>query len=1308
MSNCFPRLEVLAEEVDVVTFEGYEVISQIPFYHLEVLSSIHWDICSLISKKVKLHYAVESKREKMLVVIAIDKHAHQKGYAYRIQCAYPLFFMSSQSSLQRYYDISIVEACRRILTKYSLHNNLKVNRTCETKSKIRPYLRQLGSETDYQFFHRLLEEDELGYLINDEGDIVLFHSLFECNDSAPHKSEIHVKHLEKMKITPIGTSVYFESCDTQIEIGDKVEIKKREYWVSELNHYYDKHDLGYYNQVVLEDAKKGSERKPIERDYHYAVTDKRCEIGTSSYRLKERNTVSNNSDSYQATRLLPYLGREGNMVNFNLHNETKVLVSYLDHDLNRIVMVGVLPSESDLTLIAQDTNKSSVWQSRNAGALIFDDSKKASHLAIGDNFNCLRLNTDGDVTAQTKGILALNAKVDSQISTGEFRLHSEKNIKMLAKEGFLCRVQKGHLSFDAKEKVRCQVKDNYTINTKNDLIINAKKLDIFGDRASCISEYDDIRAQSHLGLCELKGESINLRAYIKGEIGTDKAFFSLDNEKLKIKGVVISQPIKLLGNVIQTPGKPILPHFIPKSEYPNRHIPRYYYRFPINVLFLAWIKPTYQLGEEVQLQFLIQNVSTVLPGTVEIYQCVVKKKAYIDMYSTLEKSDKESLQLIDQIHFETSIEEQSNINLDWKPKNIRKMEGVCYFRFRVILNHITYPGYSNPMQLYQTLQVCCTGHYEASSLLVERSIENYLYEASEKVLKKVERNRCDFDGLVLGDNLKVFALDESNRILEVISGEKEAVSYCVIHEMSAEKNIESLSLGIMPPPFILNLRKKEDDSNISMRALKYFSQHTKSITFFIHGYNLPFGQFDKYPGTAFLRTVKSSKKARKNLHGWLIGMEDNLNAGNGFNGDYRDFCRCVFVAWSGQPDSAMNYYSAVIESQKTGARLAKQISHIRKTLPEIKINMIGHSLGCAVLVSALNHLSLEGDNALVDHAVLWQAAIPFNVFSKKGYEGLSTEDKAFYNSYIEKTKKSDRWYLPFAEQAVTKITVLYSKNDNVIGPILEKKNQPSPEKEKVIFNRKPISELITGVFFTYLGLESVYNIANQLGFPVMMMLDAEQIEMAWSMWTGTQKSASGKRLLKGTLSEQVALCQDRQILSVYCQSLSLRVKRNQKRILQIIDYINKRWTRYRIKWVYYFLKHIDIVERVLIEEQYANSTDTLLTMIERSLTTPMLRKELDHIYFLWIEPHLPLIKKIIVFINEAFYSPLRTKQIGMGWYGVDKGTLGVLSHKINNVDTTAWVYHHSDMFQPSPEIMKYIYKGVLMHPTEGLAFGLKK
>ncbi len=296
------------------------------------------------------------------------------------------------------------------------------------------------------------------------------------------------------------------------------------------------------------------------------------------------------------------------------------------------------------------------------------------------------------------------------------------------------------------------------------------------------------------------------------------------------------------------------------------------------------------------------------------------------------------------------------------------------------------------------------------------------------------------------------------------------------------------------PRIILDYRTRGKPPLLLWHELEYFMNNpTRNATIFIHGFNVGKGKYDRHikeiytsevPGVyhneyatmdSLLATtyrnddlidsyIPGFKQKNLNLelngtedHNWFLMMEDNLNRATGQftrGKDYSKYTRLINIQWHGDPDSAADYMEAVTNAQKAGQKLFVLIKQLIDC--NIKINIIAHSLGNAVLLFLLDAIGKKYSEK-IDHVFMWEPAVPNNVFSNK--EGF--------------------WSFPDAAKATKKITVLYSQNDNVLGPI------PKNQSIQLEVNKaKPIEELIPALALGFLGLDSVYELAMWLDVPL--------------------------------------------------------------------------------------------------------------------------------------------------------------------------------------------------------------------------------
>jgi hypothetical protein len=240
----------------------------------------------------------------------------------------------------------------------------------------------------------------------------------------------------------------------------------------------------------------------------------------------------------------------------------------------------------------------------------------------------------------------------------------------------------------------------------------------------------------------------------------------------------------------------------------------------------------------------------------------------------------------------------------------------------------------------------------------------------------------------------------------------------------------------------------------------------KTVTFLIHGFNLHWGEFPSHfsplsqnehndsayqkDGTSetlcrdndFLQSLLGKNYSRRlppeekekcdeimyNGHGvqhWFLHMEHNFNRAAGHYGknkkNYQSYSRLIHIAWQGDPHFLFDYKAASALSDFPAEKTFRLIQQCQQA--GIKINLVAHSLGCTVLMKIL---SLCGKaNLPVTHAFLWQAALPNNAFK-------TTSPKPSPKSSTHCTFPLKE-HFPCAQSGAKKISVLYSKNDNILG-----------------------------------------------------------------------------------------------------------------------------------------------------------------------------------------------------------------------------------------------------------------------------------
>ena len=239
-------------------------------------------------------------------------------------------------------------------------------------------------------------------------------------------------------------------------------------------------------------------------------------------------------------------------------------------------------------------------------------------------------------------------------------------------------------------------------------------------------------------------------------------------------------------------------------------------------------------------------------------------------------------------------------------------------------------------------------------------------------------------------------------------------------------------------------------------------------------------------------------------HAWWLNMSHNLNQATGqFDGsDYQKYTPVLGVAWQGNTEATdflANIASAKAAGSMVGA-LIKQLSDAK-----IEVNVIAHSMGNLVLLEALHLLGEEGKADCVNHAFLWEAAVPNTALSP-------TPNPA---------DKNGTWSFPKAVNAAKSISILYSQNDNILGAI------PSNQRAQIEINRqKPIAELLPALFLQALNLHSAYEMAIWSGVAVSDLFHADKLDSIYQTWVMQHPSDQYGKPFPTTLDNAVELYQN--------------------------------------------------------------------------------------------------------------------------------------------------------------------------------------
>jgi len=431
---------------------------------------------------------------------------------------------------------------------------------------------------------------------------------------------------------------------------------------------------------------------------------------------------------------------------------------------------------------------------------------------------------------------------------------------------------------------------------------------------------------------------------------------------------------------------------------------------------------------------------------------------------------------------------------------------------------------------------------------------------------------------------------------------------------------------------------------------------------------------------------------------WAIHMERNINAATSQfacekGQDYQQYTRLLHVTWHGNPAVSANYMTAVYDAFAAAPKLAQLLQTLKKA--GLKVNVIAHSLGNAVLVKALDSLG-ESQSGVVEHAFLWEPAIPNDVFTREPLHKATPSDDF---PHID-------WSMRNAIKAAKKYTVLYSQNDNIIGPIPA--SQPAGLTQQAVNESKPLPELVLAYLVTDMGFTSLYHIGMWLGVPVTYLLHDANQEKLYANWYETvddiykaplnldedqkaQQAAQTTHFLFPTLQEQMRY--DIQLNEDQYDELKLALRDNINRLKKIFNAAG--WgTKSKLKQRLYDTS-MDIAQTLLWVPNWFERLLSWLIRLEVGTDA------VDDIVDLCWSDARPTIQGAQCLIRMMQRAKVEPKP-GMGAVGLDPGFLQSHPH-YQQVDQSRWLWSHSGMKIPSDALMKEVYMNTLLDQEKGLA-----
>ncbi|MEC9483988.1 MAG: alpha/beta hydrolase [Halomonas sp.] len=272
----------------------------------------------------------------------------------------------------------------------------------------------------------------------------------------------------------------------------------------------------------------------------------------------------------------------------------------------------------------------------------------------------------------------------------------------------------------------------------------------------------------------------------------------------------------------------------------------------------------------------------------------------------------------------------------------------------------------------------------------------------------------------------------------------------------------------LPPPVVINLREPAPGGidRLSDREIEQLRLNGNNATIFIHGYNVPHGDWARFtheadltglaatqPGTprlvpsgsAAMATLCQSEAIEaddRELNGsgacnWLVNMKYQLNRAAGLpDNDWRQYTRIIGIFWPGDP-GATEFIEAEFIAMQSGRRLVNVLVQLIEA--GITINLVCHSLGARVALNALNILGAHGMRQRIDNLFLWEPAVADNALSPdtpftdaRHREGFGSGEATA--SPAREVHPLGMGTFPTAHLATRNVVVLHSHEDGVLGP----------------------------------------------------------------------------------------------------------------------------------------------------------------------------------------------------------------------------------------------------------------------------------
>lgn len=944
-------------------------------------------------------------------------------------------------------------------------------------------------------------------------------------------------------------------------------------------------------------------------------------------------------DPLETARLLPLSVDKKALFDCSLAEKSNVLMVYQANGQRLIIGSLSLTEEKFVTptLLIETKNQriacekgESLSLTNQKSQLLFDQDKQMHHLS-----NSMQIQIEqARVVSQSIKFMGNHLDHNSE----SMRFNSSDKVGMHAQSLF----------FNSNKTVLTAENTNQLASQS--LAVNVSEKCAFrAEKNICIQSDNEL-------VIEALDLNITSSSYVSLSGGNTS--IELSPSHLTIKAKSCTSPVNVTGKIVFSRSTLISPSarklIINKNTMP---LPQQL----LSVSFLTWKKTINQWDQCVRLLFSLSHVYHLSKVKINIYRTqTIKGK--INTHPCL-RNDRESYQLVDSIDIELAPQKANTHELDWQPSRPFQhgFKAQSYFRFQLQVNGVSYPYLSNAMQLVKRVSITVKGESKPLSIRLYRDLSHMIYPLTEETTKQYQGPPLVFDDIPIDALTEVVIADLGGQ-REIITTEGDATLPAYPIFSNRKESTEEHHIYLMDRPIIVDLTKKENGkSYLSQWQCDYFIEKKKNVLIFIHGYNIGPGEWARFHNTDIPITVSNPKQKTKGLRYWLTEIEKNINQSVNHTLDYRRHSRVLFVTWPGKPSNPLNYLDSVKASYESGRSFSELLKELEKQVPGSQYYVIAHSQGGAVITTALNQL--RDKPVAIEQLVLWQSALD--------------------SSCLRQTSLS----------SVKKISVLYSKNDNILGELTDVSGKPWFLDERKVFSSTPLPELLAGVFVTCLGFQSLYKFAHWLSVPIHQLLSNQSLDDAWITWRENHPMLSHDsegRILSYTLDEQLASYQHEKIIHKLIQVLEKRLQQSRPLIERVMRHLSSDLKRLSLKGLYLLLTHTHLL------------VDAMTIMCDKERIFIKEASGEQHL----IENEAYMTLKLTTFLHATSLTSFDSPD-ALGWAGADKLTVNQLGKQLENVDITSWSYHHSHLLTPSPDLLAEVYRKQLFSRRHGMCLDKK-